>query len=63
MSREKSPIEPPGKKPERSIGWFFESDAQAMTLGRDVLLYAVKKQRGQAKELGREGALPWGEHR
>ena len=26
--------------------WVFESDAQAKTLGRDVILYAVRKQRG-----------------
>ena len=42
---------------------FFESDATATALGRDIILYAVRKQRGQVKELGREGALPWCEHR
>ena len=32
--------------------WVFESDAQAKTLGRDVILYAVRKHRGWVTKLG-----------
>ena len=34
---------------------FFESDAQAKTLGRDVILYAVRKQRGEITKLVKGG--------
>ena len=34
---------------------FFETDAQAKTHGRDIILYAVKKQRGKITELVRGG--------
>ena len=34
---------------------FFESDAQAKQLGRDIILYAIKKQRGQIIKLVRGG--------
>ena len=37
----------------------MESGAQAKTLGRDVILYAVRKHRGWVTKLGREGVLPW----
>ena len=32
-------------------------------LGCDAIVYAVRKQRGYVTELGRESALPRGEHR
>ena len=37
--------------------WVFESDAQAKTLGRDVILYAVRKQRID-NENSERGVLP-----
>ena len=42
---------------------FFESNAQAKMLGRDVNLFAVEKYKGQVTKLGREGVLPWCEQR
>ena len=41
MMKNKFPI-----KSEYYRSGFFESDAKAKTLGRDVILYAVRKQRG-----------------
>ena len=49
------------KKIKLAVVWvcFFKSDAQAKTLGCDIILYAAGKQRGWVLKLGRKGLLPW----